>query len=126
MSTIGSQTVTVNSEDRTYNPGWAAKYAGDLKRGNTAIKKCAITGGSSILRFTHDEKNGVERHILSLEDRISPVSTEDEEQLDKIQITLTCKANDSAAATRLTQLAIGAAAYVQSAGVLDSIFAEDL
>jgi len=124
MSTTGNQTITVNSVDRTYVPAWAAKYAADLKKGNTVTKKTAITNGVSIYRLAHNASNGIERHILSVEDEVQ--DSEGASHLAKVQVTITCDSDDSAEAARLSQLVSGVAAYLQSSGVLDSILADEL
>lgn len=125
MSTTGNQSITVNSAERVYSPAWVAKYAQDLKKGNTATKKAAIDGGASFYRLTHDASKGIERHVFSLED-ITQDSTTGEQTMEKIQVTLTCKADDSTAEARLVNLAIGMCSYLAATGVLTSIVADEL
>lgn len=123
-STIGSQTITVNTVARTYAPSWDAKYASDLKKGNTAIKKAMLTNGVSILRITHDANKDIEKHIISVEDINDPASEGATPEIDKIQITLTCRRDNAAAATRLGQLIAGVCAYLPT--VDDSLFADEI
>jgi hypothetical protein len=124
MSTIGTQTLTVNTVSRDYQPAWVAKYAADLKNGNTAVKKAAITDGVSLYRLTHAESKGIERHILSLEDTIA--DSDGEDHMVKVQITLSCEADDSAEELRLNHLTIALCDYLKSAGVVDSVLADEL
>jgi len=125
MSTIGSQTMTVSTVERTYNPSWDRTYAADLKKGNTAVKKASLTGATSIMRITHDDRAGVEKHILSFEDRNSP-DANGQSPMEKIQITLSCAKDDAAAEARLIALTLGVADYIKAAGVLDSLVADEI
>jgi len=124
MGTSGEQSVTVSAAERVYKPAWIKRYAGDLKRGNTATKKAPITDGISYMRLTHDANKGVERHIVSLEDET--VDVDGEVSLEKINITLTCRADDTSAESRLIALSLGMLAWLAETGILDSIVADEL
>lgn len=127
MSTIGTQTITVNSAARAYNPAWVKQYATDIKRGDTATKKCAITNGRSVMRITHNANKGIERHIISCEDRtIDPAADTQSELMEKIQITITCAEDDADAHERLRLLALGFMSWLSEAGVLESVQADEL
>jgi hypothetical protein len=123
MSTIqGNQTLTVNTVARTYVLSWNKKYAKDLAKNNTSIKEAPLSAGSSIMRVTHDAQGVIEKHILSVEDSNDVNGVV---ELDKIQITLTCK-DDPTAQARLVNLAAGVAAYLAQEGVLESLCANML
>lgn len=127
MSTIGTQTITVNAIPRTYTPGWVKKYAADLKRGDTAIKKSPLTNGGSTMRITHNASKGIERHILSIEDAETDLSgTVPVATLEKAQLTITCAEDNPASQERLRQLVLGWMVWLSEAGVLESILADEL
>lgn len=128
MATItGTQTLTVAGVSREYNPGWSSVYSNDLKRGNASVKKCALNlvshgiDGESLLRFVHDAKSSIERHVVTLEDRLQDGATSD---IVRVNITLTCLENSPTATTRLKELVTGICSYLPT--VFDSIAQEEL
>lgn len=123
MSIAGNQTITVSTVERTYSPAWSPKYANELRKGNTSVKKSVSATEASTLRFTHDANKGIERHVSSIEDEVSVNGVP---KLRKVQVTLTCEADNPTEQVATQALATGYMAYLASTGVLESIFADEL
>lgn len=121
MATIrGNQTLTVNAATREYAQAYVPAYSKAIASGNTVVKQVAITGGESFLRISHETTNGLERHVVSIEDRINGTSP-GEITIRKIQLTITSPITDSTSDTALKQLAIGFLDHLQDDGRLQDV-----
>lgn len=66
MALSDTITVTVDAVALDHKKVWDSAFAKEIDAGNTEIRKCPITGGTSKLRISHSEQKGVKRHLLSL------------------------------------------------------------
>lgn len=119
---FSSITLTVDSVERTYKKAYVPKYAKQLATQNTVTLKADITdpqSGTSYLRVSHDESNGVQRHLVSVED----ITTDAEGvvHIRKCHHVLSCDANSPVEETDTELLSIGLDTWLATAGVKTSI-----
>lgn len=110
-------TLTINSVGRNYTTAWDGEFGKDIAAGNTVVKKVAITNGNSLLRISHSESKGVERHLFAVRDCIN--AGQDTEQVVSAHVVITFPTDDTSAQTNATSLAMGAiSALTATAGAL--------
>lgn len=115
--------LTVAATPRTYTRSYDARYAKESAAGNTQIYKVSITDGSSILRISHDDKKGVERHYISLEDVTPDAVNPATSNVKKVGVTLTCKKDSIIDEQALKALLAGLIAYLTDDGVKNAVLA---
>jgi hypothetical protein len=122
MATIrGDQTITVNSVARTYYNASHSAYSKLVAKGNTTVKFASIAGGESLFRVTHEDQSVfVERHVVSLEDRIKVPERPAEPDIVRIQVTITCP-SAGAYDTEILQLASALLTHLNDSGRLQEI-----
>lgn len=124
MATItGTQTLTVDAVARAYAEAVHSAYAKQLAQGNTRVKIAPVSDGESILRYSHDmaSSNGLERHVISLEDRVNDDATPGDPDIIRWQLTVTLPAGTPALDSRAILLAQGFLAWINDAGRLADI-----
>lgn len=117
-----SQTITVDSVERTYKKAFVPKYAKQLQAGNTVTLKCDTTApqaGTSILRVSHDESKGVQRHLVSIED--ITVDADGVEHIRKVHTVLSCDTGSPTEETDVEDLSDGFDSWFAGAGIKDAI-----
>jgi hypothetical protein len=121
MATIaGNQTISFNSVDETYQKAWSPKYANELKKGNTTIKKAVITRGAATMRASNQVSKGVESHVFSLErDRYRDGEAIADSRLVKVQVVMTCENDDPTEQADLKLLVNSVCAYLPT--IMDDV-----
>lgn len=122
------QTITVSASAREYNASWDSELAKEIAKGSTSVKKCNITNGNSLLRFSHSEAKGVERHMTGVRDKIFNSETGLEDHQVGVHVVITCPSDKPAAASEAVALASGFLSYLaaDSGAVLASVVAGNL
>lgn len=100
------QTITVSTVPRTYEKTWDAEFAKEIAEGSTSVRKASLTDGNSILRVSHSESKGVERHLVSVRDKTQAAGEEDP-TIVQAHVVLTCPADDPTEAANVVALAQG-------------------
>lgn len=120
-----TQNVTVSGTTRTYTTVWDQEFAKDLATGSTSVRKAPITNGNSILKISHAESKGVERHQVFLRDKIIVDGAVGQEQA---HIVITCAADDPSSVARAKALAVGLCSECvsESGELLDDVLAGQL
>lgn len=114
------QTITVDAVARDYVNSWDSDYADELAKGSCKIGKVAITDGESIIRVAHStDKKGIERHIFSMRDTITP-SGEDEYSV-QAHLVLSFPENNSDARDLSELIAAGLRSALAVAGFETSL-----
>lgn len=108
--------ITVDGTARTYKKAFDAKYASELAKGNTAICKCDITDGRSILRVSHEATSGQQRHLISLEDLT--LDTSGSTIVKKVHVVISCPEGDPTAEESVEDLALGLIGWLDDAGII--------
>jgi len=120
---VGAQTITIGSDtDLSFVKSWVPKYANEIKKGNTMVKKSNTADrGDATLRVSHQVSKGIEGHVISLE--IEGVrGTEPAHRLAKAQIVVTCDDGDSEEIATAKEITAALCTYVPT--VIDDIFAD--
>jgi len=113
MATIvGTQTITIGSDtDLSFVKSWVPKYANELKKNNTMVKKAAATDGEALLRISHQVTKGIEGHVVSLE--IQGVrGTTPAARLVKAQMVMTCETGNAEESALLSEVVEALCTYV--------------
>lgn len=122
MATIvGSQTITVGTEELTLAKSWVPKYHNELKKGNTLAKKGSHTEGSAVLRISHQVSKGIEGHVISLEVE-GPRTLDGVKRLVKAQVVVTCEADITSEETLAADVLVALCGYIPT--VVADIFAD--
>jgi hypothetical protein len=119
MGQFDTFTITVDGEARTYTKAFVPKYAKQLAAGNTVCAKADLVGGVSYMRVSHESQGGIQRHLVSVEDKY--IDGEGNESIDKVHRVLSCKDTDPAAEARLELLSAGVDSWLDTAGLQTSI-----
>jgi len=114
-----SVSITIDTIERVYKKAFVAKYAKQLRDGNTVCLKADISDGLSILRISHDSANGVQRHLVSVED-ITTDAAGNEQQI-KVHRVFSCKEGDPVAEATTETISAGLDSWLATAGVITSI-----
>lgn len=118
MGLSSDQTITVDSAARTYKKAYVPQYAKEIAKGNTLCLTADITDGVSILRISHDKSNGVNRHLVSLEDRV----TDADGKLHVVKLHTVLSAEDVPdEETRLVDLSVGFETWLSSTVIKASV-----
>jgi hypothetical protein len=65
---VGTQTITIGTQELTLDKAWVPKYHNELKKGNTTVKRDNMaTEGYATLRISHQVQKNVRGHVVSLE-----------------------------------------------------------
>lgn len=123
MGLSSDQTITVNAAARTYKKSYVARYAKELAKGNCICLTADITDGVSILRISHDTTNGVNRHLVSIEDRVT--DTDGKEHVVKEHRVLSAESSP-AEETNLTDLSDGLDTWMSGAAIKASVINSEL
>lgn len=113
MATIaGTQSITIGTEGLSFQNAWAPKYANELKKGNTTVKRDQMaTAGIATLRISHQVSKGVAGHVVSLE--VEGARGADlENRLVKAQLVLTDISGDVDEDALLTSVVAALCTYV--------------
>lgn len=115
-----TQSITVNGTERTYDKTWDQEFRKEIAEGNTSVRKAPLPGGNSILKISHNETKGVERHTIFVRDKILAEMGTEQEQVTVIG---THKADDPASEARLLLLIDGIATKLQEEGFASDVVA---
>lgn len=120
---IGPQTITIGTDtDLSFVGSWSPKYANELKKGNTTLKKAeTATRGSATLRISHQVSKGIEGHVISLEVegvRGDPAAR----RLAKAQLVVTFEDGNADEAANAVDVTNALCTYIPT--VINDIFAD--
>lgn len=113
-----NQDITVDATARTYTKVWDQEFAKEIADGTTTVRKAPITNGNSILKISHSETKGVERHLVFVRDKMTIEGVSCQEQA---YLVVTCAADDPASKARAVNIALGLGAKVAEANFLPSV-----
>lgn len=124
MATIvGPQTITIGTDtDLSFVKSWVPKYANELKKGNTIIKKASTAAdGEATLRISHQVQKGIEGHVISLE--VEGIrGTDAVSRLVKAQCVVTCENGNADEVALAGDVVSALCTYIPT--VIDDIFAD--
>jgi len=116
---VGTQTITIGTQELSLDKAWVPKYHNELKKGNTTVKRDLMaTAGYATLRVSHQVQKGVRGHVVSLEidGNRGPEATP---RLAKMQVVLTCTDGEPDETALLRDLTVALCTYLPT--VIDDV-----
>lgn len=116
-----SQTLTINTTERTYTQVYDAEFAKELASGSCSVRKANITNGNSILKIGTSESKGVERHQILVRDK---TVVDNAEKIDQAYVVASFASDDPTAAARTAAILVGLANWLTgTSGLIPKVLA---